>query len=89
MIRHGNSNKASDVSYLVLLKLYKQSPLESFDKCFVRFVAYPNHMHKQIIVKKNNLLWEKKKKEKKKYPKHSETATESDVSGEEHKLWFI
>jgi hypothetical protein len=25
--------------------------LYSFHKCFVRFVAYPNHMHIQIIVK--------------------------------------
>jgi hypothetical protein len=32
--------------------------------CYIRFGAYPNHMHIQIIVKKTT-CWEKKEKEEK------------------------
>jgi type IV secretory pathway VirB3-like protein len=36
----------------------------SFHMCYIRFGAYPNHMHIQIIVKK---LVEKRKKQKEKH----------------------
>jgi hypothetical protein len=38
----------------------------SFHMCFIRFGAYPNHMHIQIIVKPNNLLRGKKRRKKQK-----------------------
>jgi hypothetical protein len=46
--------------------------------CYIRFDAYPNHVHIQIIVKESNLLKKKERKEKEKTEKKNTAAQIKD-----------
>jgi hypothetical protein len=41
--------------------------------CFIRFGAYPNQMHRQLIVKKKTCCEKKEKKGKNRKEKHKST----------------
>jgi hypothetical protein len=57
--------RATDTDICIFVCIFVHICVCSFHMCYIRFGAYPNHMHIQIIVKKHVVGKKKRKKNRK------------------------